>query len=112
MRQYSTAIESGKQDTRAANTVRVALERTRTLIGFIAILGAAISGYASLNPLLVAASAIALAALSQAEYGGLYRRAAELGHGSIGFSVAMRSFANALLASGGAYLGGALIRLL
>lgn len=92
--------------------MRVALERTRNVVGYLAILGAAICGYASVGAWAIAISALALASLSQAEYGALYRRTAELGPGSIGFSVAMKSLGHALLASGGAYLGGILLRLL
>ncbi|HML30226.1 MAG TPA: hypothetical protein PKE16_15610 [Hyphomicrobium sp.] len=82
------------------------------MVGYIAILGAAICGYASVGAWAIAISALALASLSQAEYGTLYRRTAELGLSSAGFSVAMKSLGNALLASGGAYLGGVLLRLL
>jgi hypothetical protein len=66
-------------------------------------------GYASVGPWVIAISALALASLSQAEFGTLYRRTAELGLGSLGFWVAMKSFGNALLASGGAYFGGVLL---
>ncbi len=89
--------------------MRVALERTRNVVGYIAILGAVICGYASVGAWAIAIAALALAALSQAEYSGLYRRTAELGLDSLGFSVAMKSLGNALMASGAAYLGGALL---
>ncbi|RUO97828.1 hypothetical protein [Hyphomicrobium sp.] len=97
---------------RADFPVRVGLERTSNVIGYLAILGAAICGYAAVGAWAVLVAALALASLSQAEYGALYRRSAELGLGSLGFSVAMKSLGNALLASGGAYVGGVLLRLL
>ncbi len=112
MGQLSKPLESEHHSARAELPVRVALERTRNLVGFIAIFGAVICGYASVGAWAIAISALALASLSQAEYSGLYRRTAELGLGSLGFSVAMKSLGNALLASGGAYLGGVLLRLL
>lgn len=112
MGRLSRTIESANHTMRAARPVRVVLERTRNVIGYIAIFGAVICGYASVGAWAIAISALALASLSQAQYSGLYRRTAELGLGSFGFSVAMKSFGNALLASGGAYLGGVLLRLL
>lgn len=92
--------------------MRVVLERTRNLVGFIAIFGAVICGYASVGAWAIVITTLALASLSQAEYGNLYRRTTEAGLGSLGFSVAMKSFGNALLASSGAYLGGVLLRFL
>ncbi len=112
MRELSETLESANHSERAELPVRVALERTRNLIGYIAILGAVICGYTSVGAWAIAISALALASLSQAEFSGLYRRSAELGLGSLGFAVAMKSLGNALLASGGAYFGGVLLRLI
>ncbi len=112
MGRLSETVESATHSVGAEVPVRVALQRTRNMVGYIAILGAAICGYASVGAWAIAISALALASLSQAEYGTLYRRTAELGLSSAGFSVAMKSLGNALLASGGAYLGGVLLRLL
>ncbi len=112
MVQLSNFVESENHSARAELPVRVALARTRNLVGFFAIFGAVSFGDASVGAWAIAISALALASLSQAEYSGLYRRTAELGLGSLGFSVAMKSLGNALLASGGAYLGGILLRLL
>jgi hypothetical protein len=109
MRWLSGSIESANHSARAEIPVRVALERTCNVIGYFAILGAAICGYASVGAWAIAISALALASLSQAEHSDLYRRTAEMGLGSLGFSVAMKSFGNALIASGGAYLGGVLL---
>ncbi|MFY0612933.1 MAG: hypothetical protein JXQ99_15490 [Hyphomicrobiaceae bacterium] len=49
------------------------------MLGFLPIFGAAIAGYAGMPPLVIAASAIALASLSYAEHYRLYRRGQELG---------------------------------
>lgn len=112
MRQLSETVESANHSERAEIRARVVLERTRNLVGFIAIFGAVICGYASVGAWTIVIATLALASLSQAEYGALYRRTAELDLGSLGFSVALKSLGNALLASSGAYLGGVLLRLL
>jgi hypothetical protein len=80
------------------------------LIGYLAILGAALSGYAGLQPWAIAAAAIALASLSYAEHHRLYRRANEMGFSSLIDGVILRSFVNALIATGGAYGMGLVFR--
>lgn len=82
----------------------------RLLIAYLAILGAALSGYAGLQPWAIAAAAIALASLSYAEHHRLYERAEELGLGSLVDGVLLRSFGNALVATGGAYVLGLVLR--
>jgi hypothetical protein len=82
------------------------------MLGFFAILAAALSGFGDVGIWAVAACAIALASLSYAEHYQLYRRGQELGLTEVLRGTVMRSFANALVASGGAYLGGVLLRLI
>ena len=82
------------------------------MLGFLAIFSAALSGFGGLGIWAIAACAIALASLSYAEHYQLYRRGQELGHTDALRSTAVRSFANALIAAGGAYLGGVLLRLI
>lgn len=82
------------------------------MIGFIAIFAAALCGYTGVGIWTVAASAVALASLSFAEYGGLYRRGNELGLTDITKSALLLSFGHALAASGGAYAVGAIFRLI
>ncbi len=82
------------------------------MLGFLAIFAAALAGFGSVGLWAIAASAMALASLSYAEHFQLYRRGQELGLTEVLRSTALRSFGNALIASGGAYLGGYLLRLL
>lgn len=82
------------------------------MIGFLAVFASALSGYGGIGVWAIAASALALAALSQAEYGFLYKRAREGGQVDAAQSTAMLSLANALLASGGAYVAGLALRFL
>jgi hypothetical protein len=112
MRQFRNFAESDSQQERAETPVRVELGRTRGVIGYFAILGAALCGFASAGAWTIVVAAIALASLSQVEYGHLYRRAAEADMGALGFTTALKSLGNALLASGGAYLGGIILRLI
>jgi len=82
------------------------------MLSFIAILAAALSGFAGLGIWTIAACAIALASLSYAEHYQLYRRGQELGLTEALRATVVRSFMNALVASGGAYAGGLLLRLI
>lgn len=82
------------------------------MLSFGVILAAAISGFAGVGVWAVAACAIALASLSYAEHFHLYRRGQELGLTEALRSTVLRSFLNALVASGGAYACGLLLRLL
>lgn len=82
------------------------------MLGFSAILAAALSGFGGMGVWTVAACAIALASISYAEHYQLYRRGQELGLTEALRSTVLRSFFNAVVASGGAYAGGVLLRLL
>ncbi len=82
------------------------------LIAYIAILGAALAGYAGLQPWAIAAAAIALASLSYAEHYRLYHRANEMGFANLVDGVLLRSFGNALIATGGAYGMGLVLRVI
>ena len=82
------------------------------MLGFLAIFAAALSGFGGLGVWAIAASAIALASVSYAENYALYRRGQELGHFDALRSTALRSFGNALIAAGGAYACGYLLRFL
>ena len=82
------------------------------MLGFLTIFAAALAGFDSVGLWAIAASAIALASLSYAEHFQLYRRGQELGLTEILRSTTLRSFGNALLAAGGAYAGGYLLRLI
>jgi hypothetical protein len=82
------------------------------MLGFLAVFAAAVSGFAGLGIWAAAACAIALASLSYAEHYQLYRRGQELGLTEVLRATVMRSFANALIASGGAYAAGILLRVL
>ncbi len=84
----------------------------RKLIAYIAILGSALAGYAGLPLWAIAAGAIALASLSYAEHHRLYDRANEMGFSSLVDGVLLRSFANALVAAGGAYGLGVVLRVI
>lgn len=81
------------------------------MVAFIAIFAAALSGYAGVGVWAVALTAIALASLSHAEYGSLYRRGRDLGLGDVVQSTVLQSFGNALVATTAAYVAGWLLRL-
>jgi hypothetical protein len=81
------------------------------MFGFLAIFAAALAGFGDVGVWAIAASAIALASLSYAEHYSLYRRGQELGHLDALRSTTIRSFCNALIAAGGAYACGYLLRL-
>jgi hypothetical protein len=97
---------------KAAAAVRVAAGPRSDMLRFLAIFAAALSGFGGVGIWAVAACAIALASLSYAEHYQLYRRGQELGLTDVLRGTVVRSFANALIASGGAYLGGVLLRLI
>lgn len=82
------------------------------MIGFIAIFAAALCGYTGVGIWTVAASAVALASLSFAQYGGLYQRGEEFGLTEITTATLLLSFGHAMAASGVAYAVGAIFRLI
>lgn len=79
------------------------------VLGFIIIFAASVAGFANVGLWAIAACAIALASTSYAEHHALYRRGQELGLAELTRTTALRSFANGLLAAGGAYTGGYLL---
>jgi hypothetical protein len=79
-------------------------------LGYFAILGASLAGYAGVGPWVVAIAAIALASFSRAEHGLSYERGRELGLYGIIDSAMIRSVFNAVLASATTYSFGWLIR--
>lgn len=81
------------------------------MLAYLAILGAAIAGFAGVQPWAIAAAAIALASISYADHGHLYERGRDLGLTRVVNGVMLRSLANALIASTIAYAGGWLLRL-
>ncbi|MDO9383944.1 MAG: hypothetical protein Q7T86_13895 [Hyphomicrobiaceae bacterium] len=81
------------------------------MIAYTAIFAAALSGYAGVGLWAVALTALALASLSHAEYGGLYRRGKELGLIGVPQSTMLQSACNALMATGTAYAVGLVFRL-
>ncbi len=82
------------------------------MLAYLAILGAALAGLAGVAPWAIAASAIALMSISYAEHHRLYQRGQELGLTDMLEWTLLRSAFHALVAAGGAYLGGWLLRLL
>lgn len=90
--------------------MRVAAGLEMHMIGFLAVFSSALSGYAGIGVWAIAASALALAALSQAEYTPLYKRAREHGLTDVAQTTIVQSLLNALAASGGAYLVGMVVR--
>ena len=82
------------------------------MLGFLTIFAAALAGFAGLGPWVIAAAAIALASFSYSEHQHLYRRGQELGLTDALRATVVRSFANAVVATGGAYAAGALLRML
>jgi hypothetical protein len=81
-------------------------------LGYLAVFGAALGGYAGLGPWVIAVAAIALASVSRAQYSDLYERGRDLGLLRIIDTVMLHSFVNALLAAGIAYGGGWLLRII
>lgn len=92
--------------------MRVAAKRAWDVLGFISIFAASVAGFAGVGIWAIAACAIALASTSYAEHHALYRRGQELGLTELTRATVLRSFGNGLLASGGAYACGYLLRLL
>jgi hypothetical protein len=90
----------------------VAVERLAALLGYLAIFGSSLAGYAGLGPWIIAVAAIALASVSRAQYANLYERGRDLGLTAIIDSVMFRSLGNALVAAGVAYGGGWALRLI
>ena len=82
------------------------------MLGFISIFAASVAGFANVGVWTIAACAIALASTSYAEHHALYRRGQELGLTELTRATVLRSLGNGLLASGGAYACGYLLRLL
>jgi len=82
------------------------------LLGYLAIFGAALSGYAGLGPWIIAVAAIALAAVSRAQYSELYERGRELGFVQATNAIMLRSLGNALVAATIAYSGGLVFRII
>jgi hypothetical protein len=81
-------------------------------LGYLAVFGAALAGYAGLGPWVIAVAAVALASVSRAQYADLYERGRDLGLISIIDSAMLRSFGNALVAAAVAYGGGWLLKLI
>ena len=82
---------------RSPNDVRAWRSKDRRLVGhlgYLAIFGASLAGYAGLGPWIIAVAAIALASLSRAEHGLTYERGRELGLYGIIDSVMVRSVCN------------------
>ena len=76
------------------------------MLAYIAIFSCALAGYVGLPVYAIAASSLALAALSYSEHASLYERGRELGLSGLINTVLLRSLANGLAASMVAYGGG------
>jgi len=81
-------------------------------LGYLAILGVSLAGYAGLGPWVIAAAAVALSSLSRAEHGPTYERGRALGLHAILDSVMLRSALNGVIASAAAYGFGWLMRII
>ena len=112
MDRHTSATESERNGRSAALPVRVAARRGTSMIAYTAIFASALSGYAGVGLWAIPLTAIALASLSYAEYGGLYRRGKELGLISVVNSTLLQSACNALMATAIAYAVGLLFRLM
>ncbi|MCB1503678.1 MAG: hypothetical protein KDJ47_01765 [Hyphomicrobiaceae bacterium] len=82
------------------------------MLGFLLIFSASLAGYAGVAPWAIAAAAIGLASISYTQYHRLYERGQELGYSDLVDATIVRSFFNALVASGGAYGFGWLVHAL
>lgn len=102
-------VESGSRDEPLSRARRG--RKVHDVLGFLSIFAASVAGFANLGIWAIAACAIALASTSYAEHHALYRRGQELGLTDTLRTTLLRSFGNALLASGGAYAGGYLLHL-
>lgn len=98
--------------TLAGIFVRVVARPRSDVLGLITIFAASIAGLADVGLWAVAACAVALTGLSYAEHYHLYRRGEELGLSDLVYGTALRSLANGLIASGGAYGVGWALRLI
>lgn len=76
------------------------------MLAYLAILGAATAGYASIPPYAIAVSAIALSSISYSENFDVYQRGRELGLSRQLNLVLLHSLVNGLLVAIAAYLGG------
>jgi hypothetical protein len=74
-----------------------------SFIGYLAVFGSALGGYAGLGPWIIPGAAIALASISYGEHLRAYARGRELGMHAIIDSVMVRSVCNAVVASAVAY---------
>lgn len=110
MRELTAPRESALLALWAALLVRVAAERARFFMGYLAIFAAALSGFSGIGVWAIAAAAIALASSSHAEYSALYRRGRQLGLTQVVQSAVLQSFVNALMAAGAAYGVGVFVR--
>lgn len=81
-------------------------------LGYFAVFGASLGGYAGLGPWVIAIAAIALASVSRTQYSDIYERGRDLGLLHTIDAIMLRSFGNALLAAGVAYGGGWMLRVI
>jgi hypothetical protein len=82
------------------------------MLGFLCILAATIAGMMQTPPWTIGAAAIALAALSRAEYATTYQDGERLGRHALLDRAMIESLANATLVSAAAYGGGYVIMML
>lgn len=82
------------------------------VIGYLAIFGASLAGYAGVGPWAVVVGAIALASVSRAQHSELYDQGRGLGLARVIDAVMLRSFGNALIAAGIAFGAGLTLRVL
>ena len=76
------------------------------LLGYLAVFCSSLGGYSGIGPWVIAIAAIALAAVSRTQYSDHYERGRDLGPLRVIDATMLRSFGNALVASGIAYGGG------
>jgi len=112
MRELDRTRDSNEVRFIAATNVHVAAKRTYPLIGFIALFGACLSGYAGLGPWLIILTASTLAIASRGKYDALYERGKALHLSEALLTTALKSFGNGLAASLACYLAGLLLRII
>ena len=112
MKMWLSKSESATSAIRAAYTVRVVLERTRTMIGFLALFGATLAGLGGMGPWVIVVAAVSLAAASRADFDALYIQAESAGLTSEKAATSVRSVAHAVVAATGAFSGGLILRLI
>lgn len=100
------ARRESRNTTLAAHNVRFAAGRCTNMIAYLTIFAATLSGYTGLGPWTVAMTTAALVALSQFEYGGLYKRAQDLGFDDAAQSTLLQSILNGFVATSVAYAFG------